>query len=91
MNTVAGLLQAKGNPPVQSIGANDMVLEAIRRMAQKNIGALVVLRELAPYAALVPPWLLIGLSGTLLTVVGVTWESRMQDLRHASRYVGELR
>jgi CBS domain-containing protein len=45
MNTVAGLLQAKGNPPVQSIGANDMVLDAIRRMAEKNIGALVVLRD----------------------------------------------
>jgi hypothetical protein len=56
-----------------------------------TVGALLVLRELAPYAASVPPWLLIGLSGTLLTVVGVTWESRMQDLRHASRYVGELR
>jgi hypothetical protein len=55
------------------------------------VGTLLVLRELAPYAATVPPWLLIGLSGTLLTVVGVTWESRMRDLRTASRYVGHLR
>ncbi len=55
------------------------------------VGAVLVLRELAPYAATVPPWLLIGLSGTLLTVVGVTWESRMRDLRRASSYVGALR
>jgi hypothetical protein len=55
------------------------------------VGTLLVLRELAPYAATVPPWLLIGLSGTLLTLVGVTWESRMRDLRTASQYVGHLR
>jgi cell division protein FtsW (lipid II flippase) len=54
-------------------------------------GALLVLRELAPYAATIPPWLLIGLSGTLLTAVGVTWESRMRDLRTAAGYVGSLR
>lgn len=45
MNTVAGLLQDKGNPPVQSIGPDDMVLDAIRRMAERNIGALVVMRD----------------------------------------------
>lgn len=45
MNTVAGLLQAKGNPPVQSIAPHDTVLEAIRRMAESNIGALVVMRD----------------------------------------------
>ncbi|WP_151084224.1 SCO7613 C-terminal domain-containing membrane protein [Nocardioides cynanchi] len=55
------------------------------------VGTLLVLRELAPYAATVPPWLLIGLSGALLTLVGVTWESRMRDLRTASHYVGHLR
>lgn len=55
------------------------------------VGSLLVLRELAPYAAAVPPWLLIGASGALLTLVGVTWESRMRDLRTASRYVGRLR
>jgi hypothetical protein len=55
------------------------------------VGGLLVLRELAPYAATVPPWLLIGLSGALLTLVGITWESRMRDLRTASRYVGRLR
>ena len=55
------------------------------------VGGLLVLRELAPYAATVPPWLLIGLSGALLTLVGVTWESRMRDVRTASHYVGHLR
>jgi CBS domain-containing protein len=45
MSTVAGILQAKGNPPVQEIGPDDTVLEAIRRMAEQRIGALVVLRN----------------------------------------------
>ncbi len=55
------------------------------------VGGLLVLRELGPYAAATPQWVLIGLAGTLLTVVGVTWESRMQDLRHATAYLGRLR
>ena len=55
------------------------------------VGALLVLRELAPYAAQSPTWLTIGASGMLLLVVGVTWESRMSDVRRASRYVAALR
>ncbi len=55
------------------------------------VGALLVLRELAPYAAELPSWVVIGLSGTLLLVVGVTWESRMRDVRTASRYIAALR
>ena len=47
------------------------------------VGALLVLRELAPYAAELPSWVVIGLSGTVLLVVGVTWESRMRDVRTA--------
>ena len=41
------------------------------------VGGLVVLRELAPYAEATPRWVLIGLAGTVLTVVGVTWEQRV--------------
>ncbi|WP_085873770.1 MULTISPECIES: SCO7613 C-terminal domain-containing membrane protein [unclassified Nocardioides] len=55
------------------------------------VGAAVVLRELAPYAAQTPQWVLIGVAGTLLTVVGITWERRLRDLRAASAYVGRLR
>jgi hypothetical protein len=55
------------------------------------VGVVLVLRMLAPYAAVVPTWLVIGLSGTVLTLVGITWESRLRDLRRASRYVGSLR
>ncbi|GAA1162607.1 SCO7613 C-terminal domain-containing membrane protein [Nocardioides aquiterrae] len=55
------------------------------------VGATVVLRELAPYAAEVPQWALIGSAGTLLTVVGVTWERRLRDLRAAGSYLGRLR
>lgn len=55
------------------------------------VGAALVLRELAPYAAQVPTWTAIGVSGVALLVVGVTWESRMNDVRRASRYVAALR
>jgi hypothetical protein len=55
------------------------------------VGTVVVLRELAPYAAQTPQWVLIGVAGTLLTVVGITWERRLRDLRGASAYLGRLR
>ena len=56
-----------------------------------TVGGLLVLRELAPYAAETPQWVLIGLAGALLTVVGVTWESRLAELRLAVGYVERLR
>lgn len=56
-----------------------------------SVGGVLVLRELAPYAAETPQWVLIGLAGTLLTVVGVTWERRLRDLQHAATYLGRLR
>ncbi len=55
------------------------------------VGGLLVLRELAPYAASVPTWVSIGSSGAVLLAVGITWESRMNDVRRASRYVAALR
>jgi hypothetical protein len=55
------------------------------------VGGLLVLRELAPYAASVPTWVSIGASGAVLLAVGITWESRMNDVRRASRYVAALR
>jgi hypothetical protein len=54
------------------------------------VGALLVLRELAPYAGAVPQWALIGTAGTLLTVVGITWEHRMRDVRYAAGYLRRL-
>jgi hypothetical protein len=56
-----------------------------------SVGAVLVLRELAPYAGQTPQWVVIGLAGTLLTVVGVTWERRLVQLRQASAYLGRLR
>jgi hypothetical protein len=56
-----------------------------------TVGALLVLRELMPYAAAVPQWVLIGIAGTLLTVVGITWEHRMRDLRTSAGYLHSLR
>lgn len=54
-------------------------------------GGLLVLRELAPYVAATPPWILIGLAGIVLTIVGVTWEKRMLEVRNAGAYLARLR
>jgi hypothetical protein len=54
------------------------------------VGGLLVLRELAPYAGAAPQWALIGIAGTLLTVVGITWEHRMRDVRYAAGYLRRL-
>ena len=50
-----------------------------------------MLRELAPYAAQTPQWVLIGAAGTVLIGVGITWEARLRDLRQAAGYLGRLR
>ncbi|WP_372729566.1 SCO7613 C-terminal domain-containing membrane protein [Nocardioides sp.] len=55
------------------------------------VGAVLVLRELAPYLAQTPQWILIGLAGTVLTVVGVTWERRVNDLQRTGAYLARLR
>ncbi len=55
------------------------------------VGGLLVVREVAPYAAETPQWVVIGLAGTLLTVVGVTWERRLVELRQAAAYLDRLR
>lgn len=43
MKTVSQILHAKGVADVHAIGPDATVLEAIRRMAEKGIGALVVM------------------------------------------------
>ncbi|CAN5188608.1 hypothetical protein BH09ACT12_BH09ACT12_01610 [soil metagenome] len=55
------------------------------------IGAVLVVRELAPYVGQTPQWVVIGLAGTVLTVVGVTWEKRLHDVQQATEYLGRLR
>jgi hypothetical protein len=55
------------------------------------VGAVLVLAELGPYAAELPPWTVIAGAGAILTVVGVTWESRLNNVREAGRYLAHLR
>ena len=51
----------------------------------------MVLRELTPYAAQTPQWLLIGAAGTVLITSGITWEARLRYLRRAAGYLSRLR
>lgn len=55
------------------------------------VGGLLVPVELAPYAVETPQWVVIGLAGTTLVGVGITWERRVLELRRAAAYVGRLR
>jgi cell division protein FtsW (lipid II flippase) len=56
-----------------------------------GVGLVLVLRESGPYAADLPPWVVIGVAGSLLLVVGVTWEARLLELRRGAAYLGRLR
>lgn len=56
-----------------------------------GVGLVLALRLSEPLVAAIPPWVLIGVAGTLLTVIGVTWESRMRDVRTAAAYLSRLR
>jgi hypothetical protein len=52
--------------------------------------ALLVLTELSPYALALPRWVMIGTVGVLLLTLGVTWESRLADLRSARRVIADM-
>lgn len=54
------------------------------------VGALIVLRQVT-HVQVIPQWVLIGIVGVVLTVVGVTWERRLQELRRLTAYVRGLR
>ena len=53
--------------------------------------ALLALRNIWPVAAFIPRWTLLFLIGGVLLGMGMTWESRVNDVRTASRYVRGLR
>jgi len=42
MKTVTHILEAKGSDEIHTIGPDDSVLDALERMAEKEVGALVV-------------------------------------------------
>lgn len=45
MSTVADILKAKGSSSIYSVAASDTMLLALQRMAEKGVGALLVLDE----------------------------------------------
>ncbi len=102
LGTVPSLLWVLGDPlslRALVLGAACLVLTiagaALRWSAPllvgATVGAVVVLRELGPYAGDVPQWVWIGLAGALLTTVGITWERRLLEVRKAVGLLGALR
>jgi len=51
---------------------------------------LLALRNIWPVAAFMPRWSLLFLIGAVLLAMGMTWESRVKDVRTASRYLRGL-
>jgi hypothetical protein len=49
--------------------------------------ALLALRNIWPVVAFIPRWTLLFLVGGALLGMGMTWESRVNDLHTARRYV----
>jgi Predicted membrane protein (DUF2157) len=100
--TVPSLLWALEDPEslralLLGLGALGLVLAGVRLrwtaplVVGAVVGAVLVVRELGPYATALPPWLVIAVAGAALTGVGVTWEARMNDVRRAGRYLARLR
>ena len=101
--TVPSLLVVLREDPVSlraallGLGCLVLVLGGARQRWQAplvvgaSVGAVLVLRLAAPYAAAVPPWMLIAVAGAALLVVGVTWEARLRDLRGGADYLARLR
>ena len=52
---------------------------------------LLALRNMWPVAAFIPRWSLLFIVGGVLLWAGMTWESRVNDVRTAGRYVRGLR
>jgi len=53
--------------------------------------AVLALREIWPVVAFIPRWTLLFLVGGVLLGMGMTWESRVRNVRTASQYVRGLR
>ena len=100
--TVPSLVVALDDPLSWRVIATALVALAavlfgsrLRLQAPLLIGAgelaLLVLRELGPYAYALPRWAVIGAVGVLLLGVGVTWENRVGNLRRLRRELTGMR
>lgn len=56
-----------------------------------TVGCLLVLRLVTPMTGAVPRWALIGAAGTLLVLMGITWERRLHEARTVMAYLRALR
>ena len=102
LGTVPSLLWVLGDPvslraALLGVGCLGLVLAGVGLrwnapvVVGAAVGALVLLVELAPYAARTPQFVVIAAVGSVLLVVGVTWERRLRDLLTAASYLVLLR
>lgn len=101
--TVPSLLRVLTEDPISlrafllGVGCLVLVLGGVRLRWQSPlvtgsvVGSVLVLWETQPYAAALPPWIPIAIAGAVLIGVGITWESRVRDLRRGLAYLEHLR
>jgi hypothetical protein len=84
-----GLLVGLASVAILALGVG------LRLAAPFGLGAastgLLALRHFWPLAAFVPRWTLLFVLGGVLLATGMTWETRVNDVRTAGRYVRGLR
>ncbi|MDQ3629160.1 MAG: hypothetical protein M3419_10200 [Actinomycetota bacterium] len=73
------------------LAAGTMLRWAAPFLVGAVVVALVAVVHLGPYVEATPRWAALGVLGLAMLGVGVTWESRVHDLRSAVAYVGALR
>jgi hypothetical protein len=56
-----------------------------------GVGGTLVLWEVVPPALEMSAWLVIGVAGAALLVLGASWEQRVKDARSALGYLRTLR
>lgn len=87
--SLRGVLVGAGGAAALALGARQRMSAPL--LAGAITVALLAVRELEPVAGAVPRWVSLAALGMALLAAGITWESRLRNLRAAGRYLTALR
>lgn len=87
--TLRGVLVAAAALGLVAVGASRRWSAPL--VAGAAVTTLLAVRHLAPLMDAVPRWISLGTVGVVLLVAGITWESRMNNVATAGRYLRRLR
>ena len=87
--TLRGVLVAAAGLLVLAVGVRRHLSAPF--VAGAGTLALLAVRQLGPVSDVLPRWLALAVVGVSLLAVGITWESRLRNLRSAGDYLTALR